>query len=163
MKIIAIAAMSELNRSIGWLNRLPWHIEEDLRHFHSSTWGHTVVMGRNTYNSLPVNNRPLAGRNTIILTNNREKLLGNLDNVTVADSVDSAVKLHSSNYQDSILWVCGGETVYKQFLPLCSEVHLSKIPGHHQGDTFMPEFESQFDLYKTDQKSEFKIDYYRRK
>ena len=67
MKIIAVLAMTE-ERLIGNNGALPWHIPEDLKHFQQLTRGKTVVMGKNTYYSLPEKYRPLPKRRNIVLT-----------------------------------------------------------------------------------------------
>ena len=162
-QIIAIVAMCEKTRTIAINNRIPWWIEEDMLHFHKSTYGHHVVMGRNTFNSLPVNARPLAGRTNIVITSAENKLKKPKEGIIIKDSIEATLNWYENDNSNNVLWICGGEGIYKGFLNYCDEIHVSKIKGIHPGDKFMPEFESNFSVYREDEREQFKIEYYKRK
>ena len=66
MPVLTLIAAVARNSVIGIDNRLPWHLPADLRHFKALTLGHTVIMGRKTWESLPANFRPLPGRRNIV-------------------------------------------------------------------------------------------------
>lgn len=125
--ISIIAAMSE-NRVIGINGRLPWHLPNDLRRFKQITWGKNILMGRVTFNSI---NRPLPGRNNLVLTKNPSF---EHENITVIHSLDElwALKLDE-------LMVIGGEEIYRLFLPLCSKIYLTLVHTEISGDAYFPE------------------------
>ena len=94
------------NNVIGVNNDLPWKISEDLRNFKKVTLGHTVVMGRKTWESLPESFRPLPGRKNIVLSKNSNFKINN-SSVTILNSFDDVLKL-----EDQEVWVIGGEAIY---------------------------------------------------
>ena len=121
------------NGVIGDDGAIPWHLPADFAHFKTTTFGHTLVMGRATYDSI---GRPLPGRATIVLTRDPT---WSADGVQVAASVDEALTLARDLPGD--VFVAGGAQVYAAALPyadaqVLSEVHLS--PG---GDTRYPDFD----------------------
>ncbi|MGH3347465.1 MAG: dihydrofolate reductase, partial [Nocardioides sp.] len=83
-RVVAVAAYAE-NRVIGDHGRIPWHIPDDFAHFKAETFGHTLVMGRLTFDSI---GRPLPGRRTIVVTRNRA---WSADGVEVVHSFDEAL------------------------------------------------------------------------
>ncbi len=71
-EIIIIAAIAEKNRVIGIDNKLPWHMSEDLKRFKALTFGHPVLMGRKTFDSiLARNGKPLPGRRNLVLSKSK--------------------------------------------------------------------------------------------
>jgi len=147
MIVAAIAAMDE-SRIIGKDNKLPWHLPEDMKHFSDLTRGHTVFMGRKTYESLPDRFRPLPGRKNVVASRNIEKFTG-CKEVLITDSpanfIESArageIKLPSEK-----LWIIGGSQIYRDTMNLWEELYLTVVDGSHDGDAFFPEFESNFKL-----------------
>lgn len=130
----AIAAMAE-NRVIGLRNALPWHLPEDFRWFKEATRGGTLLMGRRTYESI---GRPLPGRTTVVLTRGEWRAAG----VEVAASLD---ELRTRRMTEPV-FVCGGAEIYRQALPDCLELLLTRVEGAPEGDAWFPPFESLFDL-----------------
>lgn len=116
----AIVAMDP-NRVIGNEGKIPWHYKEDFKFFKEITMGHSLVMGRNTYESI---GKPLPGRFTYILTTDEKKL--NLPWGTLAAYVNKDwicdYPSVCSNY-----WVCGGASVYELLLPMCDEDRKSVV------------------------------------
>jgi dihydrofolate reductase len=144
----AIAAMS-LNRVIGANGRIPWHLPEDFRWFKKTTLGHTVVMGRKTYESL---GKPLASRTNVVLSRG-----GPIAGVQIIASLHELAQLSGE------IFVIGGAEIYRQLLPTCDELLLTLVLREVEGDTFFPPFEGQFELVETVEKnSEFEIRRYRR-
>ncbi len=137
----AIAAMS-LNRVIGYQQQLPWHIPEELKWFRHVTLNQTLLMGRKTFESM--GSRPLPQRKTYVLTRNDINLQG----VQIIHSPEALYTLNET------IWVCGGESIYKQLLPVCEELILSVIPKVLEGDTFFPYFESEFKLNRVLKKTD---------
>jgi dihydrofolate reductase len=108
MKCIAIVAHDK-NQLIGNHGKLPWHIPEDFQHFKSSTLGHPIVMGGNTYTSI---GRPLPKRRNIVLSRSIEAH----DEVEVYPSIESCMQA-LQDISDSV-FIIGGAQVYQQFLDL---------------------------------------------
>ena len=130
----AIAAMAE-NRTIGFQNRIPWHLPEDFRWFKATTLGHTLVMGRKTYESI---GRPLPGRRTLVLSRTP------LPDAPIAylPSLDALLEVPPQGD----FFICGGAQVYEQALPRCSELLLTRVKQTVDGDAFFPPFEHLFDF-----------------
>jgi len=125
-----IVAMSE-NRVIGRAGRLPWRLSADLRHFQQLTMGHTIIMGRKTFESI---GRPLPGRKSIVITRQRDY---QPPGVRVATSLDEAERLAAG---DSEVFYIGGGEVYRQVLPRIERVYLTLVHATVTGDTCFPEF-----------------------
>ena len=141
--------MSE-NRVIGRGDKIPWHLPEDFKWFKKMTMGQVVVMGRKTFESI---GKALPNRETIVLTRGHSSFPGartaaTLDAISLDDSRD--------------VFVCGGAEVYRQALPLCSDLYLTLVKQVVEGDAFFPPFEEQFALAEeiTDC-ADFKILHYR--
>jgi dihydrofolate reductase len=134
----AIAAMAR-NRVIGNGDKLPWHSEEDLAFFKEKTMGQQLIMGRKTFESLTCK---LKGR--IIWVLNTKKYDGDVD----WENREGYVYTVKTHYlpQDGI--VCGGASVYKQFLPKCEKLYLTVFDFDADGDVFMPDFERIFSTHK---------------
>ena len=154
-RIIAIAAMDE-NRVIGFRNRLPWNLPEDLAHFKKLTMGQAVLMGRKTWESLPTKVRPLTGRTNIVLTSTPEAIAP-AENVIVWNSLEDGIKKFDGN-----LWIAGGAEVYRRSLPFWDEVCLTLVHGSHEGDAYFPEFEERFSLVSEERGEKFSVQRYQR-
>jgi dihydrofolate reductase len=131
--IKAIVAMAE-NRVIGNAGVIPWHLPEDFKFFKATTMGHTILMGRKTYESI---GKPLPGRENIVLSRTMPETPG----VIVIRSLDELKE--PSDGRD--LFVIGGEEIYRLLLPRVQELYVTKVPRTIEGDTRFPDFESQFD------------------
>ncbi|MBI9067227.1 MAG: dihydrofolate reductase [Salinivirgaceae bacterium] len=125
-----IVAVAE-NNAIGYKNQLLTYISADLKRFKQITKGHTVVMGRNTWFSLP--NRPLPGRQNIVITNNKDEKFDGADTVY---SIQEAIDVCPENEESFIM---GGAMVYEQFFTLAHKLYLTKIHKSFEADTFFPE------------------------
>jgi len=126
-----IAAYAD-NRVIGDHGRIPWHLPEDFAHFKATTLGHTLVMGRATYDSI---GRPLPGRTTIVVTRNPT---WTADGVLVAHSLEEALALARDLPGD--IFIAGGEQIYRQALPLATHQVLTEVHLSRPGDAHYPEF-----------------------
>ena len=145
----AIAAMGE-NRVIGVQNRIPWHLAEDFKFFKTTTMGASLLMGRNTYESI---GKPLKGRDTYVLSRSISALTG----VQVLKDVE---EIRNLSYTKP-LFICGGEQVYRQLLPRCAYLYLTIVKHAPDGDSFFPAFEDDFECRKTlHQNSDFEIRLY---
>ena len=129
MKIILIAAMAK-NRVIGRDNGIPWHIPSELQRFKAMTMGHTLVMGRKTFESI---GRPLPGRKTIIVTRNPEYRAAGC---SVAPSLAAAIALCP---ETETIFIAGGGEIYREALPLADAIYLTVLDREVEGDTLFPE------------------------
>lgn len=135
LKIYLIAAVCNGN-GIGNRGTIPWHVPEDLRHFRMTTSGHTVVMGRKTYESI---GKPLPNRQNIVITsrNNGAGLREGTDVMLrfVASPEDMLVDFDGD---DRSVFIIGGQQVYKYFLPYADGVYLTRIHKEYECDAHFP-------------------------
>jgi dihydrofolate reductase len=121
---------------IGQQGALPWHLPEDLAFFKRMTAQDAVVMGRRTWESLPDAVRPLPRRMNLVLTRQLEfEALG----AHVVQSMEEAIRLVG---QEKTLWLIGGSSLFKDFLPIAERVCLTEIDANFDGDTFAPPLDS---------------------
>ena len=131
MTLSAIVAMAS-NRCIGKDNTLPWRLPADLKRFKQLTMGHTLVMGRKTYESI---GRPLPGRTTVVVTRQRDYAP---EGVRVAHSLEQALELARG---DDEAFIAGGADLYRQALERVRRLYLTRIDRDYPGDTFFPEMD----------------------
>jgi dihydrofolate reductase len=129
----AIAAMS-LNRVIGNGNKIPWHLPEDFKWFKQMTTGHTIVMGRKTFESI---GRPLPNRKTIVISRGGFTHPGV---VTISDLAALDIEKEPGE-----VFICGGAQLYAQTIALCSDLYLTLVQREVKGDAFFPPFEHDFE------------------
>jgi len=132
--ILSIIVACGENGVIGVNNSLPWHLPEDLRHFKSLTMGKPLIMGRKTFDSI---GRPLPGRVTIVVTRQED---WRREGVIVAGSLEEAIRRAEgclSESQQEVM-IAGGEDIYRQSLPLCQRIYLTKVEIAVDGDAFFP-------------------------
>ena len=127
--IVAIAS----NRAIGKDNRLLWHLSDDLKRFKKLTTGHTLIMGRNTFLSLP--NGALPNRRHIVISDIADE---SFQGCEMAGSIEESIALAGSEEE---CFVIGGGMVYKQFLPLAGKLYLTQVHASFEADTFFPEID----------------------
>jgi dihydrofolate reductase len=132
MNITIIVAIAE-NNAIGKNNDLLWHISGDLKRFKEITTGHTIVMGRKTYLSLP--KRPLPNRRSIVISDIPNECI---PDVEVVDSIEKAVEIFDNNKENFII---GGGMIYRQFLPLANKLYLTVVHKNYEADVFFPEID----------------------
>jgi dihydrofolate reductase len=116
---------------IGRGGGIPWQLPEDLAHFKELTMGHTVVMGRRTWESLPAKVRPLPGRRNVVLTHQTDFTA---DGATVVGELDDALT-------DPDTWVVGGEQIYTLAMPradLCEVTEIDIDLPRDDGDAVAP-------------------------
>ena len=130
MIVSLIAALSS-NRVIGIDNQLPWRLPADLRRFKRLTWGHHLVIGRKTFESI---GRALPGRRMVVLTRQRDY---SRPGIQTASSIEQALALVVG---DEEVFVGGGEQVYQVSLPLAQRLYLTRIHRRFTGDAHFPTF-----------------------
>jgi dihydrofolate reductase len=129
----AIAAMTP-RRVIGRGNSIPWKIPGEQRWFREVTMGHCVLMGSKTFQSI---GRPLPGRRNLVVS--RKRQWSNVEMISDLGRFDPA------NYREEI-FVIGGAEIYRQLLPRCEELLITRLKTEYAGDVYFPEFESEFIL-----------------
>jgi dihydrofolate reductase len=127
-RIYLVAAIAK-NGVIGAAGRLPWHLPEDLRHFRRLTFGHPVIMGRRTWESL---GKPLPGRENIVVT---RRAGFEAPGASVAASLAAAIALCAG---EPVAFVIGGAELYAAALPLADGLVLTEIDREFAGDTVFP-------------------------
>ncbi len=125
-----IACISKGNRAIGYNNQLLYHIKEDMVRFKELTIGHTIIMGRKTYESLPHGALPKR-RNLVV-----SKTLREIPGCEVVSSIEEAWKAEGEE-----IFVIGGESIYRQAIPLADKLYLTIVDDEPlRADTFFPSF-----------------------
>lgn len=158
--MIKIILAQSVNGIIGDGNKLPWDLPDELKEFKEKTTGHTVLMGRKTWDSLPEKFRPLPKRTNIIAS----KDLIFADDITKKyGSVYNRVDSHNKDVRQSIpfvaysidglcnhtkdkddgytLWVIGGKSIYEKALPHTDELHITTVMKEVEGDILAPEID----------------------
>jgi dihydrofolate reductase len=142
MLISSIVAMAS-NRVIGNRGAIPWKIPGEQKMFKEITIGHTVIMGRKTYESI---GRPLPGRTNIVITRQSDYPA---DGCIVVHDLDSA--LQSCPPDENEVFICGGGQLYQESLPLTDRIYLTLLPREVSGDTYFPKIsETDFEVTKSE-------------
>ncbi len=127
-----IACISQTNRAIGYQNRLLYHIKSDLTRFRELTTGHTIIMGRKTYESLP--NGALPHRRNIVISRSMKEMEG----CEVYPNLEAALKAAEGKTEET--FIIGGESIYRQSLPAAHKLYLTVVDdAPQQADAFFPE------------------------
>ena len=139
--MISIIAAVAANNVIGSQNDLPWYLPEDLKRFKKLTTGHTVIMGRRTYESIVARlGKPLPNRKNIVITRNKNYQV--LEGVTVASSLDEALGENGNNDdRDKKIFIIGGEQVFKEGINKAETMYITEVKNSYEGDTYFPEID----------------------
>ena len=129
MKISLIVAMTP-DRVIGINNTLPWHLPAELQNFRKLTMGHPIIMGRKTYDSI---NRPLPGRQNIVITTNRDY---KKEGVDIVYSVEEALA-QCQNTDEA--FIIGGAKIFEETIQKADRMYLTWVHANVKGDVFFPE------------------------
>ena len=134
---LSIIVACAQNMAIGKDNDLLWHLSDDLKRFKALTSGHTVVMGRRTFDSLP--KKPLPKRRNIVLTHDEQfhyevppTATGTLE---VAHSIAQVLKMVKDEEETFIM---GGGALYRDFMPLVNRLYVTWVDEDFEGDVFFP-------------------------
>lgn len=143
MKISLIVAVAE-DRAIGDKGNLLWHLSSDLKRFKAITTGHTIIMGRKTYDSLP--NGALPNRRNIVVS----RQLKSLKDAEVYSDIDEALKATSD---EDIVYIIGGGEIYKETFPRADELHITLVHrSYPEADTRFPEWKlTDWNILKQEQ------------
>ena len=128
--IVSIIVAASRNNVIGRDNELIWRLSADLKRFKALTTGHTIIMGRKTFDSI---GKPLPERTSVIITRQQDY---KQEGCVVAHSLEEA--LEKVKDQEKV-FIIGGGSIYQEALNLADELYLTRVHRNFKGDTFFPE------------------------
>ena len=140
MELVLIAAVSD-NNVIGLDGQVPWHIAEDMKRFKELTLHHPVIMGRKTYESIPLTFRPLSQRQNIVLST---QLDYHPPGVLVMSSLEEAFDVvrrgepAMNGIDYTAAFVIGGESVYRKAMTLADRMEITQVHQNVDGDAYFP-------------------------
>lgn len=153
MKPISIIVAIAKNYAIGKDNQLLWHIPADLKRFKQLTTGHTIVMGKRTYYSLPI--RPLPNRRSIVITDIEGE---EIEGCVMAYSIQDAINKMDDEKENFII---GGGSVYSQFLPIARQLYLTVVEKEFEADTFFTEINyNEWEITEREDHTDEELPYY---
>ncbi|MEU4344493.1 dihydrofolate reductase [Nocardia sp. NPDC023852] len=123
---------------IGFRNTIPWRVPEDMANFKDATWGHPVVMGRRTWDSLPPRFRPLAGRRNIVVTRQSDWAAEGAER---AASVPEAL----TRCAPDTVWVAGGGEIYRAAMDFATDLRVTEVDTTVEGDAYAPPIGPEWD------------------
>ena len=128
--MISLIVAKSQNNVIGRCNDLPWYLPADLRHFKELTAGNTVVMGRNTFDSIVARiGKPLPERENIVLTHDRTFSTPGVQAIHNIDELD----------ENETYFIIGGAEIYKLFIGRADRIYITEVNAKVEGDTFFPD------------------------
>ncbi|MCC2928805.1 dihydrofolate reductase DfrA [Bacillus sp. LBG-1-113] len=141
--MISFIFAMDANRLIGKDNDLPWHLPNDLAYFKKVTSGHSIIMGRKTYESI---GRPLPNRKNIVVTSAHD---AEFPGCTIVSSIEDVLQIASDTEE---CFVIGGAQLYTALFPYADRLYMTKIHHQFDGDRYFPEFdESKWKLVSSEQ------------
>lgn len=155
--IVTVDEKWAIGKGDGLLTQIPG----DQRNFQRLTMGGTVIMGRKTLQAMP-QGQPLYGRKHLILSQNPSY---QVKGAQVFDSVDALLK-EAEKFADADIYVCGGESVYRQLFPFCDTAYVTMIEKDYDADRYFPNLDGDEEWVLTEESDEqtcFDITYYFRK
>ena len=167
--MITILVAYDSGRVIGFENKIPWYVPQDLKLFKKRTMGHSIVMGRKTWESLPI--KPLPGRFNFIVSK-QIKNIGH-ENTWVYPTLESALEAAKEKpYQvdeeldpiEQPIFLIGGAQIYAAALEkgMVDKIIVSEVDGLHTGDVYFPELEGNWSCKETAKYDKFNVLEYER-
>lgn len=142
--ISIICALTD-DRVIGYQNRIPWHIKDDLIRFKQKTTGHTVIMGRTTFESVAEyykkSGNPVPNRKHVIITRDPSYSVPT-EGCFVASSIDEALE-KANSIEGEEIFISGGASIFEQTIGKADRLYLTVVHKQFEGDTYFPDY-SQF-------------------
>lgn len=134
--ILSLIAAVANNNVIGNESKLIWHMPEDLKHFKKTTMGHSIIMGRKTWESI---GKPLKGRQNIVLTRQEYYLA---EGCEVVHSIEEAIR---KTKHEKEVFVIGGSDIYEQCIDLyyTRRLYITRIFANFEGDAFFPDIDTE--------------------
>lgn len=130
--VTLIAAIAH-NNALGKDNDLIWHLPADLKRFKSTTTGHHIIMGRNTYESI---GKPLPNRTSVIITRNSDYTA---EGCIVVNSLEEAIKVAKD---DTSPFIIGGAQIYNQAIKIADKLDITEVHHEFEADVFFPKIDS---------------------
>lgn len=130
--MLSIIVAKANNDVIGGDNKLLWHISKDLKRFKEITTGHTIIMGRKTFESLP---KVLPNRKHIVITRDKNFKVDS-DMVHIVNDISTVLEKFKDSDEEA--FVIGGGEIYKSLLPYCKKIYLTRVYKNFEGDTIFP-------------------------
>lgn len=161
MKNISLIVAVTENMVIGKDNKLAWHLPDDMNYFSNMTRGHSIIMGRKNWESIPNKYRPLPDRKNIVVTRN-EKFQD--DGATVVNSIEEAIEEARSS-EDEEIFIIGGGEIYKLGFKYVDKLYITEIFAEVDGNTYFPEWDKKKwkeisrISHPSDEKHEYSFDY----
>ena len=147
--MLSIIVAKANNNVIGGDNKLLWHISEDLKRFKEITSGHTIIMGRKTFESLP---KVLPNRHHIIITRDKNFKVDS-EAVTIINDISAVISKFKDTEEE--VFIIGGGEIYRTLMPYTKKLYLTRVYKDFEGDTTFPNI--NYDEWKIINKSETKI------
>lgn len=142
MKVSIIAVMDK-KRGIGKDNKIPWHIKEDLVRLKNLTVGHTVILGRTTYESMlsyyQKSGKPTMSMRTHIVVTHDENYSVDPKYGFAAYSIEEALKIARQKEKEEV-FIIGGEKIFQQTIGATDKLYLTIVEGEFDADTFFPDY-----------------------
>lgn len=139
---ISIVAAMDTKRGIGFQNKIPWHIREDLIRFKTLTMGHVTIMGRKTYESLisyyERSGKPMPERNDIMVTRD---VSYKRSHCIIVHSLEEAIK-KGKEVEQTEIFIAGGGQMFERGLQYAQKLYLTLVEGIYKADTFFPDYSS---------------------
>lgn len=132
--MLSLIVAMDKNRAIGLNNEMPWHLPNDLRYFKEKTTGHTIIMGRKTFDSL---GRVLPNRKHVVLTRSEREFPEGVEVIHETDAILQYVKDNS----DEEIFIIGGGELFKLMLPYVNKMYITEIDEEFTGDVYFPPFD----------------------
>ena len=156
--ILSLISAIGKNNELGKDNMLLWDLPRDMKHFRETTRGHTVIMGRKTFESI---GQPLPKRRNIVITRDTTYMK---EGVEVANSLEEALRLASleqgknfeENQEEVDVFVIGGAEIYKQAIEKANRLYITRVDGEFDADTYFPTID--IDIWKENKKEHFDRD-----
>ena len=150
---IIMAAIAK-NNVIGKDNNLIWHLPADFRFFKQTTKGHTLIMGRKTFESL---GNPLPHRDSLVVTRN---VAYSSDGITVLHSLESVLAYAEKKGLEKVFILGGGE-IYRQSMNIADKLIITEVHAEFDGDTYFPEIDTEMwkEISREEHKSDEKNNY----
>ena len=145
-----LIACVDSNWGIGYNNQLLVRIPSDQKFFRQTTTGKVIVLGRKTLDSFP-GGKPLKDRTNIVITTmkNPEQRADEI----YADSIEKCLEI-LKEYKDEDIYICGGASIYKQFLPYCDTAYITKVERELSADSFFPDLDKDDEWEMTEESEE---------
>lgn len=151
--LISCIVAASLNNVIGKNGTLPWHLSADLKRFKAITTGHSIILGRKNYDDI---GRPLPNRTNYVLTRNANF---EAPGCVVCNSLEQAIKACEAAGETEC-FIIGGAAIYKEAMPLCKKMYLTRVNATIDGDVFLPDLGEGWrtiseESFETDEKNEY--------